>query len=62
MNAFPPVVDGGISNKPFLLKHPNELLLEEKQKIPLMTGINYDEGLIKTAGEQMVDLCDFSPF
>lgn len=62
MNAFPPVIDGAISNKPFLLKHPNDLLLEEKQKIPLMTGINYDEGLIKTAGEQMVDLCDFSPF
>lgn len=51
MNSFPPVIDNGISHKPFLLKHPNDLLLEEPQKIPLMTGINYDEGLIKTAGE-----------
>lgn len=55
MNAFPPVVDNGISPKPFLLKHPNDLLLEEPQKIPLITGINYDEGLLKTAGEKEFD-------
>lgn len=52
MNAFPPVIDNGISSKPFFLKHPNIQLLEEPQKIPLITGINYDEGLIKTAGEK----------
>lgn len=52
MNAFPPVIDSGISDKPFLMKHPNDLLLEQKQKIPFLTGINYDEGLLKTAGEK----------
>lgn len=56
MNSFPPVIDNGTSPKPFLLKHPNDLLLEEPQKIPLMTGINYDEGLIKTAGKKWIDL------
>lgn len=60
MNAFPPVVDNGISPKPFLLKHPNDLLLEQPQTIPLMTGINYDEGLLKTAGKMEFELFDLS--
>lgn len=51
MNSFPPVIDKYYSRKPFLTKHPNDLLAEQSQKIPFLTGINHDEGLIKTAGE-----------
>lgn len=56
MNSFPPVIDKHITRKPYLPKHPYELLSEQSQKIPFITGINYDEGLIKTAGEKIFDL------
>lgn len=49
MVAFTPVVEPDLPGA-FITKHPRDGLTEFSLKIPFMTGLTYDEGLLKTAG------------
>lgn len=49
MVAFTPVVEPDLPGA-FMTKRPRDGLNERSLKIPLMTGLTYDEGLLKTAG------------
>lgn len=55
MVAFPPVIEAD-SPEAFLTKHPSELLAEQPQKIPFLTGITFDEGLVKSAGKKISEV------
>lgn len=50
MVPFPPVVEPDLPGA-FITKHPREGHDEDSLKIPLMTGLSYDEGIMKSAGE-----------
>lgn len=51
MVAFPPVVEPDLPGA-FLTKHPREIdHVEESFSIPLLTGVTYDEGLLKSASK-----------
>lgn len=46
---FTPVVEPDLPGA-FLTEHPREVMSESSAKIPLLTGVTYDEGLLRTAG------------
>lgn len=48
MVAFTPVVEPDLPGA-FITKHPRELIAETSQHVPFLTGITYDEGLMKSA-------------
>lgn len=50
MVAFTPVIEPDLPGA-FITKHPRVMLTENSQKIPFLTGITYDEGLMKSARE-----------
>lgn len=53
MVPFPPVVEPANTKGAFMTKHPREQYHSKAHAldIPLMIGVTYDEGTIKTAGE-----------
>lgn len=48
MVPFPPVVEPDLPGA-FITKHPRETIAENTRAVPLVTGINFDEGLLKSA-------------
>lgn len=48
MVAFTPVIEPNLPGA-FLTKHPRDVISETSQHIPFLTGINFDEGLMKSA-------------
>lgn len=52
MVPFPPVVEPAKTKGAFMTKHPREQHHSKAHAldIPLMIGVTYDEGTIKTAG------------
>lgn len=55
MAPFTPVVEPDLPGA-FLIKHPRDAIIENSAKIPFMTGVTYDEGLLKTPGKKKRDL------
>lgn len=51
MVPFPPVVEPDLPGV-FITEHPSNVITEKSLQIPLITGVNYDEGLLKTSGEK----------
>lgn len=51
MVTFQPVVEPNLPGA-FMIKHPRDGHNENSLKIPFMTGITYDEGLMRTAGKE----------
>ena len=49
MIPFPPVIEPDLPGS-FLTKHPRDIKNPHGLSLPWMTGINYDEGAMKTAG------------
>lgn len=47
---FGPVVEPDLPGA-FITKHPHDGQDENSLKIPFLTGTNYDEGLLKSAGK-----------
>lgn len=47
---FTPVVEPKLPGA-FITEHPRHVISESSVKTPFLTGINYDEGLIKSARE-----------
>lgn len=47
MVAFTPVVEPNLPGA-FITKHPRDTLAENSEKLPFLTGLTYDEGLIKS--------------
>lgn len=50
MAPFTPVVEPDLPGA-FLIEHPRDVITESSAKIPFMTGVTYDEGLLKTPGK-----------
>lgn len=50
MVPFPPVIEPDLPGA-FITKHPREIIAENTNELPLMTGITYDEGALKSARE-----------
>lgn len=48
MIPFPPVVEPNLPGA-FITKHPREDHDDSSLKIPLMTGVTFDEGAMKSA-------------
>lgn len=48
MVPFSPVVEPDLPGA-FLTQHPREAVTEHSIKIPFLTGITFDEGLMKSA-------------
>lgn len=46
---FTPIVEPYLPGA-FITEHPRNEISDHAVKIPFLTGINYDEGLIKSAG------------
>lgn len=57
MVPFAPVVEPDLPGA-FIIKHPRDAIPENSLRIPLMTGINFDEGLLKTTGKNLLDFYD----
>lgn len=55
MVPFTPVVEPDLPGA-FITEHPRDVITENSLKIPLLTGVTYDEGLMKTAGKQIFSL------
>lgn len=55
MVPFPPVVEPANTKGAFMTKHPREQYHSKAHAldIPLMIGVTYDEGTIKTAGKAL---------
>lgn len=51
MVPFPPVVEIDLPGA-FITKHPRETIAENTKAVPLMTGITFDEGALKSAREK----------
>lgn len=51
MAPFTPVVEPDLPGA-FLIEHPRDVITESSAKIPFMTGVTYDEGLLKTPGKK----------
>lgn len=47
--VFTPVVEPKLPGA-FITEHPRDVMPTNAAKIPFLTGLNYDEGLIKSAG------------
>lgn len=47
MVAFTPVIEPDLPGA-FITKHPRDTLTENSENIPFLTGLTYDEGLIKS--------------
>lgn len=46
---FLPVVEPKLPGA-FLTEHPRDIMIDKALKIPFLTGITYDEGLLTSAG------------
>lgn len=53
MVPFPPVVEPDIPGA-FITEHPRNVITAKSLQIPLITGVTYDEGLLKTAGAKLL--------
>lgn len=52
MVPFPPVIEPANTKNAFMTKHPRDLNPKAHAlDVPLMIGLTYDEGTIKTAGK-----------
>lgn len=51
---FPPVVEPDLPGA-FITKHPRETIGKDTRAIPLVIGINFDEGLLKSARETNIN-------
>lgn len=52
MVPFTPVVEPDLPGA-LITEHPRDVITENSLNIPLLTGITFDEGLMKTAGKKM---------
>lgn len=52
MVAFSPVVEPDLPGA-FITEHPRDINRENSLQIPFMTGINFDDGLLRTSGTQI---------
>lgn len=57
MVAFTPVVEPDLPGA-FITKHPRDILSEASQKIPFLTGLTFDEGLIKRKQKNRIFIFD----
>lgn len=57
MVPFPPVIEPNLPGA-FITEHPLDTIPENSLRTPLMTGITFDDGLLKTSGIQ--NLLDIS--
>lgn len=55
MVPFPPVVEPDLPGA-FITKHPRETITENARAVPLLTGITFDEGALKSAREKTFNL------
>lgn len=51
MVPFPPVIEPDLPGA-FITKHPRETIAENTEAMPLVTGITFDEGALKSAREK----------
>lgn len=55
MIPFPPVVEPDLPGA-FITKHPRDEHEPHSKSIPFMTGLTYDEGVMKSAREYRIPL------
>lgn len=51
MVPFPPVIELDLPGA-FITKHPRETIAENTDAVPLVTGITFDEGALKSARKE----------
>lgn len=56
MVPYPPVVEPDLPGA-FITKHPRDVINIHGNTVPWMSGINSDEGVMKTAGKRIKCCC-----